>query len=75
MCDGDCRPLGFLLGLPFMLVAFILTLVGILLWIITAPLACCCPCLLCFTILAELAISLIKAPFTVIRWFTRQIPC
>jgi hypothetical protein len=34
MCE-DCRPLGFLLGLPFMLVAFALTLIGIVLWIIT----------------------------------------
>lgn len=40
-----------------------------------APLACCCPCLICFTAIAELGISLVKAPVNVMRWFTRQIPC
>ena len=74
MCD-NCRPLGFLIGLPFMLVAFLLSLIGVLLWIITVPFMFCCPCILCFTLLAEFAVSLIKAPFNVITWFTEQIPC
>lgn len=33
MCD-DCRPLGFLIGLPFMLVAAVLSLVGMVIWVI-----------------------------------------
>lgn len=31
---GDCRPLGFLIGLPFALVALVLALVGAVIWII-----------------------------------------
>ncbi|CAK9883017.1 unnamed protein product [Sphagnum jensenii] len=75
MCEEDCKPFGFLLGLPFMLLAFAFTLVGVVLWIITAPLACCCPCLICFTVLAKVALTLIKAPVSVMRWFSRKVPC
>jgi hypothetical protein len=36
--DGDhdrgCRPLGFLLGLPFALVAVLVSIVGAIIWII-----------------------------------------
>lgn len=74
--DGcDCRPLGFLIGLPFMLVAFLLSLIGMVLWIIATLLACCCPCGICCAGILNLALSLIKAPIKVIRWFTKQIPC
>jgi len=33
-CDGDCRPLGWLLGLPFALLAVLVSFVGAIIWII-----------------------------------------
>ncbi|XP_057792399.1 signaling peptide TAXIMIN 1-like [Salvia miltiorrhiza] len=77
MCcgDGDCRPLGFLLGLPFAFLSLIISLIGILIWIVGLLLSCICPCCLCVTLLVEMALELIKAPIHVMEWFTSQIPC
>ncbi|OAY34001.1 signaling peptide TAXIMIN 2-like [Manihot esculenta] len=72
---GDCRPLGFLLGLPFALVALLLSLVGAAVWIIGSVLSCLCPCCVCCAGLANLAMDLIKLPFKILKWFTHQIPC
>ncbi|PON44451.1 taximin [Trema orientale] len=72
---GDCRPLGFLIGLPFALVAMVLSVVGAVIWILGTVLSCLCPCCICCVGLANLAVSLIKLPFKVITWFTEQIPC
>ncbi|KAI3710184.1 hypothetical protein L2E82_39958 [Cichorium intybus] len=79
-CGGDdddckCRPLGFLLGLPFAFVALLLSVIGVVIWIVGLILSCLCPCCFCVTVIVELAISLIKAPFSVMKWFTEQIPC
>ncbi|KAI3680773.1 hypothetical protein L6452_35549 [Arctium lappa] len=73
--DCKCRPLGFLLGLPFAFVALILSLIGVVIWIVGLVLSCLCPCCFCVTVIVELAISLIKAPFSIMKWFTEQIPC
>ncbi|XP_065878332.1 signaling peptide TAXIMIN 1-like [Euphorbia lathyris] len=73
--DCECRPLGFLLGLPFAFLALIISLVGILVWIVGLLLSCICPCCLCATVLVELALGLIKAPLLIIKWFTSKIPC
>ncbi|KAF8714305.1 hypothetical protein HU200_027766 [Digitaria exilis] len=83
-CDGDCRPLGWLLGLPFALLAVLVSLVGAIIWIIglikkigwcRLPISCICPCCLCVTVLLEVAVELVKAPLHVMTWFTSKIPC
>ncbi|KAJ3695220.1 hypothetical protein LUZ60_000597 [Juncus effusus] len=74
-CDCECRPLGWLLGLPFAFLALLVSIVGVLVWIVGLLLSCICPCCLCVTILVEIAIELIKAPIHVMKWFTKQIPC
>ncbi|BAT92312.1 hypothetical protein PHAVU_005G100600 [Phaseolus vulgaris] len=71
----ECRPLGFLIGLPFALLALILSLVGAVIWVFGSILSCLCPCCICCAGLANLAVSLVKLPVKVLRWFTRQIPC
>ncbi|KAI8558548.1 hypothetical protein RHMOL_Rhmol04G0103500 [Rhododendron molle] len=73
--SGGCRPLGFLLGLPFAFVALILSLVGAVIWVLGTVLSCLCPCCCCCVGLAEMAVGLIKLPFKIITWFTDQIPC
>nr|XP_043626604.1 signaling peptide TAXIMIN 1 [Erigeron canadensis] len=73
--DGDCRPLAFLLSLPFAFVSLILSVIGVLVWIVGLLLTCICPCCLCVTVLVEIGIELIKAPFHVIEWFISKIPC
>ncbi|ESR60000.1 Signaling peptide TAXIMIN 1 [Citrus sinensis] len=77
MCnaDGDCRPLGFLLGLPFAFLSLLVSIVGVVVWIVGLLLTCICPCCLCLTVIVELALELIKAPIHVMEWFTSQIPC
>ncbi|XP_057450753.1 signaling peptide TAXIMIN 1-like [Lotus japonicus] len=77
MCNsnGDCRPLGFLLGLPFAFLCLLISIVGIVVWIVGLLLTCICPCCLCLTVIVELALELIKAPLHVMEWFTAQIPC
>ncbi|KAL6975882.1 hypothetical protein U1Q18_024679 [Sarracenia purpurea var. burkii] len=72
---GDCRPLGFLLGLPFALVALVLSLVGAVVWVLGSVLSCLCPCCCCCTGIVNLAMDVIKLPFKIITWFTDQIPC
>ncbi|GKV24930.1 hypothetical protein SLE2022_117810 [Rubroshorea leprosula] len=75
MCDGDCRPLGFLLGLPFAFLSLIISIVGVVIWIFGLLLTLICPCCLCVTVIVELALELVKAPIHVMEWFTEQIPC
>ncbi|KAI4319753.1 hypothetical protein MLD38_033315 [Melastoma candidum] len=75
MCCEDCRPLGFLLGLPFAFLSLLVSIVGVIVWIVGLLLTLICPCCLCVTVLVELALELVKAPIHVMEWFTSQIPC
>lgn len=73
--DCKCRPLGFLLGLPFAFLSLLISLVGVIVWIVGLMLTCICPCCLCVTIIVEVALGLIKAPIVVMEWFMSKIPC
>ncbi|KAI4341119.1 hypothetical protein MLD38_025880 [Melastoma candidum] len=75
MCCDDCRPLGFLLGLPFAFLSLLVSIVGVFVWTVGLLLTLICPCCLCVTVLVELALELVKAPIHVMEWFTSQIPC
>lgn len=33
-CGGDCRPIGWLLGLPFALLAVVVSFIGAIIWIV-----------------------------------------
>ncbi|XP_058181583.1 signaling peptide TAXIMIN 2-like [Rhododendron vialii] len=72
---GDCRPLGFLLGLPFALVALVLSLLGAIVWLLGSLLTCVCPCCCCCAGVANVAMELMTLPLKIITWFTDQIPC
>ncbi|CAL5403033.1 unnamed protein product [Camellia sinensis] len=72
---ADCRPLGFLIGLPFAFIALLLSLVGAVVWVLGSVLSCLCPCCICCAGIANLAVILLKFPVTVIKWFTDLIPC
>ncbi|RAL49690.1 hypothetical protein DM860_001981 [Cuscuta australis] len=73
--DGGCRPLGFLLGLPFAFISLLLSLAGVVLWILGCIVTCVCPCCVCVTWIVDVAVALIKAPFSIIVCFTDKIPC
>ncbi|XP_030549772.1 signaling peptide TAXIMIN 2-like [Rhodamnia argentea] len=72
---GECRPLGFLIGLPFAFVAVIFSLVGALVWVLGTVLSCLCPCCICCVGAVKLSVSLLKLPIKILRWFTEKIPC
>ncbi|KAF9679217.1 hypothetical protein SADUNF_Sadunf07G0117000 [Salix dunnii] len=72
---GDCKPLGFLLGLPFALLALVLSIVGTLIWLIGTILSCLCPCCVCCAALANFAVDIVQLPVRILRWFIDEIPC
>ncbi|KAL5711860.1 hypothetical protein ACHQM5_014090 [Ranunculus cassubicifolius] len=73
--ESSCRLLGFLIGLPFALLALVLSLVGAIIWILGSIVSCLCPCCCCCSGLVNFSVSLIKLPINVSRWFIDQIPC
>ncbi|KAK9689836.1 hypothetical protein RND81_09G084800 [Saponaria officinalis] len=74
MGECRCRPLGFLIGLPFALISLVLSLLGAVVWIIGCVLSIC-PCCCCCAAIADLAMELVKLPVNVIIWFIDKIPC
>ncbi|CAK9143034.1 unnamed protein product [Ilex paraguariensis] len=71
----DCRPLGFLLGLPFALISLVISLVGAVIWVVGSAVSCVCPCCCCCAGLANVAVDLVKLPFKILKWFTEKFPC
>ncbi|KAB5548487.1 hypothetical protein DKX38_011893 [Salix brachista] len=72
---GDCKPLGFLLGLPFALLALVLSIVGTVIWLVGTILSCLCPCCVCCAALANFAVDMVRLPVRILRWFIDEIPC
>ncbi|CAN1169424.1 Signaling peptide TAXIMIN 2 [Linum perenne] len=72
---GHCRPLAFILSLPFALISLIISSIGAIVWIIGSIINCICPCCVCCTGIADLAVTLLKLPFTIVEWFIDCIPC
>ncbi|XP_020549998.1 uncharacterized protein LOC105165408 [Sesamum indicum] len=70
-----CRPLAFLIGLPFGLVALAFAIVGAVIWFIAKVFTCCCPCCICWAGIVNVAAFVVKLPVKVIRWFVDKIPC
>ncbi|CAN6486260.1 unnamed protein product [Victoria cruziana] len=70
-----CRPLGFLIGLPFAFLSFLLSAVGAVVWLLGTLISCVCPCCTCFALLANLAVRLLKIPLVVMQCFIDLIPC
>ncbi|XP_027348189.1 uncharacterized protein LOC113859676 [Abrus precatorius] len=71
----ECRPLGFLIGLPFSLASLLLCLVGAFIWLFGSTLSCLCPCCIWCAELGNVGVSLVKLPIGVLKWFIRKIPC
>ncbi|KAF9672764.1 hypothetical protein SADUNF_Sadunf11G0078200 [Salix dunnii] len=67
---GACKPLGFLIGLPFALVSLVVSLVGAVVWVIGTVLKCLCPCCICFCRLASFAVSLVMLPVKIMTCFS-----
>ncbi|KAI3963170.1 hypothetical protein MKX01_030300 [Papaver californicum] len=70
----DCRPLGFLLGMPFALFSSVLSLIALIVWLLGSIVSCICPCCKCCAGLLNLTMTIAKLPVEVIRWFISKIP-
>ncbi|XP_049384703.1 uncharacterized protein LOC125848806 [Solanum stenotomum] len=72
--ETKCRPIAFLLGLPFALISLVIAFIAGIIWIIGLILTCICPCCFCVTVLVEMALGLVNAPFHFFHYITDKIP-
>ncbi|XP_055806222.1 uncharacterized protein LOC129874868 [Solanum dulcamara] len=72
--ESKIRPIAFLLGLPFALISLVIAFIGGIIWIIGLILTCICPCCFCVTVLVEMALGLVNAPFQFLHYITDKIP-
>ncbi|KNA19806.1 hypothetical protein SOVF_058070 [Spinacia oleracea] len=70
-----CRPIAYILGFPFAVSAFLLSLAAGIVWILGSLLSYVCPCLTCCSDLANKAMDIIRLPIDVFIWFVDKIPC
>ncbi|GAA0187018.1 hypothetical protein Leryth_007398 [Lithospermum erythrorhizon] len=83
LAGGDegcgCKPLGFLLALPFALILLVVALIGAVMWAVMSLLACILPCFApCIAVIdfvLELALGMIAAPVFVIIIIMAAMPC
>ncbi|XP_027911948.1 signaling peptide TAXIMIN 2-like [Vigna unguiculata] len=71
----ECRPLGFVIGLPFALLSLVFCPVGAIIWLLGSIMSCLCPCWKGCGELSNVGVSLVKFPIRVLRWFIEKIPC
>ncbi|ESW04766.1 hypothetical protein PHAVU_011G123800 [Phaseolus vulgaris] len=71
----ECRPLGFVIGLPFALISLVFCPVGAIIWFLGSIMSCLCPCCKGCGELRNVGVSLVKFPIRVLRWFIEGIPC
>ncbi|KAM3287178.1 signaling peptide TAXIMIN 1-like [Capsicum chacoense] len=76
-CDSIKSSLCFIIGLPFALLALLVSLLGLIVLIVVLTLSCICPCLCAIAfvhyaweLIKEIAWKLIMAPIHVMKWFT-----
>ncbi|KAK7342389.1 hypothetical protein VNO80_25339 [Phaseolus coccineus] len=71
----ECRPLGFVIGLPFAVISLVFCPVGAIIWLLGSIMSCLCPCCKGCGELRNVGVSLVKFPIRVLRWFIEGIPC
>lgn len=73
--EKSCRPIGGVIGLVFSLIGIVFSLVGTLIWIIGSLLGCIFPGVGCIATLTSMALSLMKLPLAIGKFFAYRFPC
>ncbi|CAM6007849.1 unnamed protein product [Sphagnum balticum] len=67
--------IGFIIGLPFMVIGGILWFVGMIIYILFKPFAIILPCGSCCECAISLAMWCMESPFKIANYFISCIPC